>query len=737
MNHYKGKRKTKTSTYLSNGRNMEDKNVDYLQGKGTISKLFPLFGFITIENTCDETVYFDAFCFEDGKTEKLLDLPLKVGQEVTFLANKGCDGSNAKYRAYRVWRPEYHKIFSSDGLLGRKSTFSLSSSSNLSNVSCQDSDILITGSEKPNYYTSSTFSSSSTVSEKCASNTCQEPKKLTEHNGKIYPKGEKKAQIIFGTPEECVLVINDIVFYNQNPVTNLIWHIDDGERVNFDAIETDSFHGFRWIATIVWIGNRPKCSLTDDLKNKDNMEKLIKKYSCIFESKCNFSSSLTCSADENKGFENKDAGLSVNDACSCTSSGFSEDENENNHVSNCQVENSSRYRKKSRSDYVSGRLHKKFQKENTQTIREQYLNSSCKKDQLVTFQKLSEGVLDLKEKYVEDVYGLKKDVKNIPGLTDENVKDIPGLTEEENVKDIPGLMEENVKDISGLTEENVNDIYGLTDENVKDIPGLTEENVNDVSELTEENVKDVPGLTEENVTYIPGLMKENLKDVLEPSVELFQRVLKHHPNIDEAVSVFYTITSCKSEIAHKPPLTKYSPFIVNINGENKIGEVTEEAKLIKIRTIDLKHNTSKSNAQKVKCPLLKNITFGTGTVKSVNECFVCLNIKDSVAPVFLSKIYVDGKEVSKTNRNLKSIFKENELVYFSYIHAFLSNNSEWAYVYLVWKGLKPKQFVEPTVEEFLEKLGFRNILLGSEIISHHKQEEQDHCGHKGLHSQLF
>ncbi|XP_076369673.1 uncharacterized protein LOC143256382 isoform X2 [Tachypleus tridentatus] len=67
------------------------------------------------------------------------------------------------------------------------------------------------------------------------------------------------------------------------------------------------------------------------------------------------------------------------------------------------------------------------------------------------------------------------------------------------------------------------------------------------------------------------------------------------------------------------------------------------------------------------------------------------------------------------------------------MHALLSSNSEWVYVYLLWKGQKPKTFVKPTAEDFIEKLGFRNIIiLGSEIIPQNRQEEQINSGHKVL-----
>ncbi|XP_076369665.1 uncharacterized protein LOC143256376 [Tachypleus tridentatus] len=654
MNCYKGKRKTDASASFSTGRKMKDSNIEHCyEGKGTISNLLPHFGFIRTEKPYGETVSFDVFSFEDGKVKSLSDLPLKVGQEVNYLAEEGRDGSKAKYYAYRVWRPEYHKIFSKSPSLGRNTAHSLSSSGRVSDMSYQDSMVSVTGSEKSNSYSSNTFSSLSSMSEdtleicshteeKHASGTCREAKKLIEQKGKIYPEGETKAQIIFGTPEEYVLVINDVVFYHEHPVTSLMWHIDDGECVKFDAVQNDSFSGFHWIAIMVWVGNRPKCSLTDDIKNKDNVEKLIKKYEHIFVSKYNSSNSLKYSVGENEGFKYEwgEASLSANDTSSYTTY-LSDDENEKHHVSECQVENSS---SNGKSDCVSGILHEKFGRE----VIGEYLNTSCKKDSLVTLKKLSECV-----------------------LTEEKMKDIPGLTEENVTKDIPGLIGQNVEDI-------------------------------------------------------PGLMEENR---LEPSVEMFKRARNHHLKIDKKVEVFCTNTIC--EIVHKPHLPKCSPFIVSINGENKIGEVCDKAKSVKIRIVYLKSNTP--GADKVKYPLLKNIAFAEGTVNSVNEFFVFLNIKNSVAPVFLSKIYLDGKEVSKNNRNLKSIFEENELVYFAYMHALLSSNSEWVYVYLLWKGQKPKTFVKPTAEDFIEKLGFRNIIiLGSEIIPQNRQEEQINSGHKVL-----
>ncbi|XP_013782797.1 uncharacterized protein LOC106467034 [Limulus polyphemus] len=94
----------------SSSNKTDDKNdITELRGvKGKIIRLFPVYGFISIVEPIQVSVYFDLMSFEDGSKETLPSYNLSPGEGVYLNAKKGPDGCEAHFRASRVWRPSYN-----------------------------------------------------------------------------------------------------------------------------------------------------------------------------------------------------------------------------------------------------------------------------------------------------------------------------------------------------------------------------------------------------------------------------------------------------------------------------------------------------------------------------------------------------------------------------------------------------------------------------------------------------
>ncbi|KAH9364582.1 hypothetical protein HPB48_013287 [Haemaphysalis longicornis] len=91
-----------------------EKDVTCLTGvTGTLHRLFPLYGFISIESPIDTSVYFDLQSFENDQRTSLPSSGLQVGDSVVFDARIGPNDCKAKFRATRVARATPTKLSSS------------------------------------------------------------------------------------------------------------------------------------------------------------------------------------------------------------------------------------------------------------------------------------------------------------------------------------------------------------------------------------------------------------------------------------------------------------------------------------------------------------------------------------------------------------------------------------------------------------------------------------------------
>lgn len=79
--------------------------------------------------------------------------------------------------------------------------------------------------------------------------------KLSGEQGFFYPVTESSGTVKFGPGRgltACAVV--EVTYRDEELVENLLWELADGQEVSFDAVQADEN---TWIATLVWIGQRP------------------------------------------------------------------------------------------------------------------------------------------------------------------------------------------------------------------------------------------------------------------------------------------------------------------------------------------------------------------------------------------------------------------------------------------------------------------------------------------------
>lgn len=86
--------------------------------------------------------------------------------------------------------------------------------------------------------------------------------KLSGERGFFYPWNESVGTVKFGHGRGLVAYAAvQVTYRDETRIDNLLWEVADGEEVSFDAVRGDDSS---WIATLVWIGQRPEKPLVGD-----------------------------------------------------------------------------------------------------------------------------------------------------------------------------------------------------------------------------------------------------------------------------------------------------------------------------------------------------------------------------------------------------------------------------------------------------------------------------------------
>ncbi|KAH9360970.1 hypothetical protein HPB48_019572 [Haemaphysalis longicornis] len=103
--------------------------------------------------------------------------------------------------------------------------------------------------------------------------------KFSGKRGFFYPATQSAGTIKFGPGRSltaCAAV--DVTYRDEDPIDNLLWEMADDEEVRFDAVQAEDN---TWIATLVWIGQRPTQPLVCD--SEKIFDRIINKSRCAKE----------------------------------------------------------------------------------------------------------------------------------------------------------------------------------------------------------------------------------------------------------------------------------------------------------------------------------------------------------------------------------------------------------------------------------------------------------------------
>lgn len=101
-------------TSSTSDRGTDKKDVTCLTDvRGTVHRMFNVYGFISVEQPIKTTVYFDVQSFENAKYTSLSSSGLQVGDSVILDAKRGCKDCKVEFRASRVNRLSTTKVSSS------------------------------------------------------------------------------------------------------------------------------------------------------------------------------------------------------------------------------------------------------------------------------------------------------------------------------------------------------------------------------------------------------------------------------------------------------------------------------------------------------------------------------------------------------------------------------------------------------------------------------------------------
>ncbi|KAL1470773.1 hypothetical protein MTO96_024033 [Rhipicephalus appendiculatus] len=97
--------------------------------------------------------------------------------------------------------------------------------------------------------------------------------KVSSERGFFYPVSETEGTIKFGINKaNTASATVGVTFRDKEPLDNLLWEVSDGQEVSFDAVDAGDDE---WVATLVWIGQRPALPHVGD--SEDVFNKIVNK----------------------------------------------------------------------------------------------------------------------------------------------------------------------------------------------------------------------------------------------------------------------------------------------------------------------------------------------------------------------------------------------------------------------------------------------------------------------------
>lgn len=97
--------------------------------------------------------------------------------------------------------------------------------------------------------------------------------KVSSERGFFYPVSETEGTIKFGINKaNTASATVAVTFRDKEPLENLLWEVSDGQEVSFDAVDAGDNE---WVATLVWIGQRPALPHVGD--SEDIFNKIVNK----------------------------------------------------------------------------------------------------------------------------------------------------------------------------------------------------------------------------------------------------------------------------------------------------------------------------------------------------------------------------------------------------------------------------------------------------------------------------
>ncbi|GFQ64658.1 uncharacterized protein TNCT_712781 [Trichonephila clavata] len=292
---------------------------------GIVIKVHPTYGFITVKEPVKATVYFTPACFRDRTKTLLSELGILPGKKVKLNAKLGNTEFDSKYRATKVWIPEFvqnevlhpkgfkpqvpktretgcydantsegwgkiQKVFESFGFIMADGSsqntvfFYKNQVCNVENVK-DLTKILCPGdlveykairsqkkSEKARWEATKVWIrknlnpkkqnlNKKTVKEDNKSS--KEPKMMLNQKGKIYPHA-KGTVVKFGENESQLADADSCVFFlHEVKVEDVGWEFSDGDAISFDGMKIKSAPGYK--ALLAWVGKKPNFVLPTDL----------------------------------------------------------------------------------------------------------------------------------------------------------------------------------------------------------------------------------------------------------------------------------------------------------------------------------------------------------------------------------------------------------------------------------------------------------------------------------------
>nr|XP_037271548.1 uncharacterized protein LOC119163614 isoform X2 [Rhipicephalus microplus] len=107
--------------------------------------------------------------------------------------------------------------------------------------------------------------------------------KVSSERGFFYPVSEAEGTIKYGINKTSTARATvGVTYRDEEPLDNLLWEVSDGQEVSFDAVDAGDN---KWVATLVWIGQRPALPHVGD--SEDIFNNIVNKSADINREKAN------------------------------------------------------------------------------------------------------------------------------------------------------------------------------------------------------------------------------------------------------------------------------------------------------------------------------------------------------------------------------------------------------------------------------------------------------------------